>query len=346
MTRGAMKTAWSKAMKRIVVAAIVAVFAVALVGSGAWPFPNFGTSETPESITIGILPVEASGLLYIAEDQGYFTQNGLNVTLQDYDNGAATLDGLQRGDVDMALAAEYPLVVMAFNGSQIKIIGCVDRYEYFYLIGRKDRGIVNISDIRGKKIGLPFKTAVEFNLGRFLDLRGMKMSDVTVVNMNVSQSWDVLEAGTVDAIVSWSPYAEIARDHLGSDATVWPVQNSQPSYALVNCRDAWIAENPGPINRFLKALDEANVYAMGYPTEAKGIIKKRLNYTDEQVETAWKRNQYSLSLDQSLITAMEDEGRWMIKNNLTSAEKIPDFLEYIYTKGLEEVKPGSVNIIS
>jgi NitT/TauT family transport system substrate-binding protein len=46
----------------------------------------------------------------------------------------------------------------------------------------------------------------------------------------------------------------------------------------------------------------------------------------------------------SLVTAMEDEGRWMIKNNLTSAEKIPDFRNYIYTKGLEEVKPEAVNI--
>ena len=41
MIRGAIKTAWSKAMKRIVVAAIAAVFAIALVGSGAWPLPEF-----------------------------------------------------------------------------------------------------------------------------------------------------------------------------------------------------------------------------------------------------------------------------------------------------------------
>ena len=42
---------------------------------------------------------------------------------------------------------------------------------------------------------------------------------------------------------------------------------------------------------------------------------------------------------------MEDEGRWMIDNNLTSEKTIPDFRGYIYTKGLEEVKPESLNII-
>jgi hypothetical protein len=42
---------------------------------------------------------------------------------------------------------------------------------------------------------------------------------------------------------------------------------------------------------------------------------------------------------------MEDEGRWMINNNLTSEKTIPDFRDYIYLKGLDEVKPEAVNII-
>jgi hypothetical protein len=46
----------------------------------------------------------------------------------------------------------------------------------------------------------------------------------------------------------------------------------------------------------------------------------------------------------SLVTAMEDEARWMIINNLTSERTMPNFRDYIYTKGLKEVKPESVNI--
>jgi NitT/TauT family transport system substrate-binding protein len=60
----------------------------------------------------------------------------------------------------------------------------------------------------------------------------------------------------------------------------------------------------------------------------------------------WPENHFSLSLDQSLILAMEDEARWMIKNNLTSERTIPDFRDYIYTNGLSTVKPWSVSIIS
>lgn len=57
-------------------------------------------------------------------------------------------------------------------------------------------------------------------------------------------------------------------------------------------------------------------------------------------------NHFSLSLDQSLILTMEDEARWMIKNNLTAEREIPDFRDYIYTRGLDDVKPGSVSVIN
>jgi NitT/TauT family transport system substrate-binding protein len=59
----------------------------------------------------------------------------------------------------------------------------------------------------------------------------------------------------------------------------------------------------------------------------------------------WPEHQFSLTLDQGLVAAMEDETRWMIANNLTAATQVPDFLNYIYLDGLEAIKPEAVNII-
>jgi hypothetical protein len=42
---------------------------------------------------------------------------------------------------------------------------------------------------------------------------------------------------------------------------------------------------------------------------------------------------------------MEDEARWMIRNNLTTEKQVPDFLDYIREDGLKAVKPEAVNII-
>jgi NitT/TauT family transport system substrate-binding protein len=60
--------------------------------------------------------------------------------------------------------------------------------------------------------------------------------------------------------------------------------------------------------------------------------------------TVWPKHHFSLSLDQSLLIAMNDEGRWMIINNLTTEKTLPYFQDYINTRGLVEVKPEAVNI--
>ena len=59
----------------------------------------------------------------------------------------------------------------------------------------------------------------------------------------------------------------------------------------------------------------------------------------------WSRNQLALSLDQSLILAMEDEARWMMRSGLTTETTVPDFAAYVYSEALQDVKPEAVNII-
>ena len=42
---------------------------------------------------------------------------------------------------------------------------------------------------------------------------------------------------------------------------------------------------------------------------------------------------------------MEDEASWLIENGLTDATEVPNYLDFIYLQGLEEVQPGAVTII-
>lgn len=70
-----------------------------------------------------------------------------------------------------------------------------------------------------------------------------------------------------------------------------------------------------------------------------------MNFDATYTEIIWPRYQFSLSLDQSLITAMEDESRWMIKNNLTNEKTVPNFMNHIYVDALKAIRPEGVKII-
>jgi NitT/TauT family transport system substrate-binding protein len=172
------------------------------------------------------------------------------------------------------------------------------------------------------------------------------MQDITLVDVRTPDGWvNAVADGDIDAISTAQPYANAAKDRLGKDAIVWPAQSSQPLFALVIATDGWITGHPGSATRFLTSLAEAEEYAGLHPAEARSIVQHRLDLDTGYMDTVWEQNHFSLTLDQSLVLAMEDEARWMIANNLTNAAAVPDFRRYLYPEALEAVKPGSVNII-
>lgn len=336
-------------MKKNVAAAIAVIAVIALAGLGGLILLDSqkSTVKPVESITVAYAPYEVSALLWIAEDLSFFEENGLNLTLRRYDSGAASIDGMINGEADISVgASEFPLVRKAFQNARVQAVGNIDKGDFIYIVARKDRGIGNVSDLKGKKVGTAIGTAAEFHLGRFLALHGMTKQDITLVDIKTPEGWvNAVANGSIDAISTAQPYANAARDRLGNKAVFWPAQSSQPVFSLIISTDDWITEHPELIERFLASLAKADEYAIIHPAEARAIVQRRLNLDAGYMDTVWQQNQFSLSLDQSLVLAMEDEARWMINNNLTNATKVPDFRDYIYTKGLEEVKPESVNII-
>jgi len=306
-----------------------------------------GYSRQDKSIVVSYAPFQTLALLWTADEQGFFAHNGLSVTLREYTTGAGSLSGILNGEANIAVGpAEFPLVATAFKKEGIRILGCVDKVEHIAIVARKDRGIEKPSDLKGRIVGTTIGTIAEFYLARFLELNGMSMQNITVVDLKTPEEWvNAVVNGEIDAVVTAQPYADLARNGLGVNAVVWPAQSSQPMYALIVAADEWITEEPELVNRFLKSLAQAEEYVVRNPTEVQAMLQRHLSLGASQMETLWSQNQYGLSLDQSLVTAMEDEARWMIANKLTNERQVPNFLEYISEDPLKEIVPGAVDII-
>jgi ABC-type nitrate/sulfonate/bicarbonate transport system substrate-binding protein len=302
-------------------------------------------SGTMESITLGATLLESTGSIFVAQDQHFFEDNGLNVTIKYYDVGLNSVNAMLMGQVDMALSAEYILVGTSLNHQKTQTIGSIAKTEFAYVVARKDRGIENISDLYGKNVGVVRGTVLEFYLGQLLELQGLRISDVSLVNITLAQSADVIINDKVDAVITFPPYVETIQQQLGDNAIVWAGQGTQSLYGVVTCRNDWITQHPELVKRFLTAIKQTDEYMNQHPNQAKAIVQKTMNFTDDYMKTVWARNEFSLSLDQSLVVAMENEARWIINSKLTNETTVPDFTNYIYFKGLTSVKPESVNVI-
>jgi len=82
--------------------------------------------------------------------------------------------------------------------------------------------------------------------------------------------------GDVDAVIVLHNYVDPIVEGLSGDIKIWPGQNGQAADALLACRNAWIAGHSESINRFLKALDQAEAYTIKHQDEAKA--KQRRSY--------------------------------------------------------------------
>jgi len=310
----------------------------------SWSCTKGDRSGKVETITIGVPPLEQNALLYVADHEKFFAKNGLQVVIKEYDSGVTAIDGMLKNEADVAESAEFPFVRAVFQKEEIRIIACNDQFENDYLVGRKDRGIAKISDLKGKRIGLSLKTISEFYLGRFLALNGMSLRDVVLVDLPPAQYVKAIAAGEVDGIIAWQPYIHrIQKD--ASAGVLWPAQSSQAAFGVLVCRSGWVRQYPDTVKRLLKSLAEAEDYLVRYPERARAIVQKGLNYDESYVARIWPQHRFALSLEQTLVVAMKDEGQWMINNDLTLEKAIPDFAGYLYTDGLKAIKPEAVNII-
>jgi NitT/TauT family transport system substrate-binding protein len=299
----------------------------------------------PISLTIGMPTLETNTLIYIAEDMDYFERNGLKVTRKKYDSGGAAVPGLIRKEVDLALASEFVAVYHLLQQQEIRVLGSIDRFEDMFLIARKSQGIAKITDLKKRMIGVPLGTIAEFYLSRYFTLHGVNLGGATIRDVRPDDAAEALAAGEMDAVVTWHPYLDRIMDRYGGDVILWPIQGSQLTYWNIIGRTVWTEANGQTIDRFLRAILQAEEYAFHHPEETKAIVKKRLGYSDAYLAKVWRDNQFCLSLDESLISAMEDEARWVISRDPTGEKTIPDFVNDAYLKGLSALQPEAVNII-
>ena len=336
-------------MKKAISVFIAAVMFVVALGIG---ISAGGCQEQPakytgpvEKITLAAYAGDTGALVYVAQEQGYFADNGLDVTIKDYEAGKLAADALLAGEADICTSADFVLVSNSFEHDNLRILGTVAVANLIELVARKDTGINQPSDLRGKRVGTTQKSAAEFFLGTLLIFNGLSLQDVEVVNLKPSEIVDAVVNGDIDAGFTWEPNIFEVKSRLGANAISWPGQSGQDFYFILLTKEKFIEENPQVIQRFLQALIRAEEFMKENETEAREFTKTRFNYESSYIDYIWPKHDFTVVLPQALIIAMEYQARWRIDNKLTDATEIPNYLDFIYMDALEAVKPEAVGII-
>lgn len=281
----------------------------------------------------------------VAKEKGYFKQNGLNVQIVNFESGPAAVKDLLDGKVDIAVAADFVGVSNIFTNNNLRIISQASRHKVWQIVGRKDKGIQKISDLKGKRIGVTRKGAGEFYLSQFLNFNNLNVKDITLIDLSPTEMINQLKSGQIDAAVIFDPHAYNLVNQLRTNSISWSVQGDRETFALVYTTEQFIKAHPDVVVRYIQSLIQAEQYFNSSPQVAEDFIVNTLHYDRKYVSYMWPNFTFTQTLDQELLLAMEDQARFVIKNNLTAPKTVPNYLNYIYFSALEKIDLERITII-
>jgi sulfonate transport system substrate-binding protein len=324
--------------------------ALAALAIGGYFVMRDQAAHTPadplEKITIAYSSTPDSTLAQIAQTKGYYLQEGLDVTPQKYPYGKVALDAVLEGKADFATVAEMPVMFAIMNGGKVTVIATIQTSFLNYAIfARKDRGILTPRDLKRQKIAVTSGTSLDFFMDAFLAAQGIFRKDVTVVHMMPEKMAEAVERGNVDAIVAWSYIVIQVQKKLGDKGiTFYDDDLYTQTFNVVTTQD-YVRTRPENVKKMLRALVKAETFVAQNPAEAQVIVADFSNMDKTIIREIWAIENFSVTLDQSLLLAMEDESQWAINSRLTDKRQIPNYLNFIYCDGLESVKPDAVRIL-
>jgi len=301
---------------------------------------------TKEKVTVGIARSLLSTAVYIAQKQGFFSDEGLDVTVKEYGSGKKATQALFAGEIDISTVSDMPVVLNSFKRQDFCIFATFAySYPFVKVIARRDKGIRTGADLKGKKVGANWGTSSHFFLGVFLIHNRLSISDVEMINIKTIDLPAALKNNEVDAISVWQLYTQEAMQLLGDNAIELPsaeIYRTTFSFAVMK---RFGKEHPKILQKILRAIDKACAFIRKDREKAQEIITAIFSIDKNTVSPLLDGMEFDISLDQSLLVGWDEIARWAIANKLVDHEMFPDYLNYICPNALEAVKPESITII-
>ena len=314
----------------------IALFLIVILVSGVvfcgcmTPTPPVMPAVTPaatpalQTVKVAYSPTTANGPLYIAKEEGYFAEQGVNVELEKYQSPAAALPVLIHGDIAVSTGPlKIGLINALAKGEHVRIVAdkgrIIDGYcDPYALMVRKDlyeQGIIrNVSDLKGKKIS---QRDSDYDLFNVLALGNLSNKDVETMDMDWNMVVPAFRSGAIDAALITDPYMTQALDS-GSAVVLVPGKDFLPDWPLpVYYGPAILDKDPELGKRFMVGyLKGVKQYNEGKTERNLAILQ---NYTKLDRDILNRSCWYPIAADGYLPKKpVHDYMNWMYANKKIS----------------------------
>ena len=195
-------------MKKIV-AIVLAVLSMAVVAGCGISKEAGSNKQNLQPITIGLMPDTDSVPFIIAQEKGYFKEEGLEVNLQQYKSAMDRDSALQSGNLDGAVSDILAVAFAKSGGFDVKVTSFTD--GSYKLIASKDSGIQDVKGLAGKDVSVSRNTIIEYVTDQILAKENMDGDSINkVIIPQIPTRLEMLQNGKLAAATLPEPMASIA----------------------------------------------------------------------------------------------------------------------------------------
>jgi NitT/TauT family transport system substrate-binding protein len=224
-----------------------------------------GSSEELTPITVGILPIAGLAPLYYGVEQGYFEEEGLDVSMEVGSSGSELAPLVLENDYQFAVGEYLSLMQARENDVPVQVVSNLtngadapDQAINALLVG-PGSGIDGVDDLPGRTIAVNGLGGIEeVAIRAVLDEQGVEGPDVEFTEIPFPNMNAAVEAGEVDGAAQVEPFITLG-EQAGLVNLFDPFYEALPAMplGLFFASETWLEDNADLAEAFNRALQRS-----------------------------------------------------------------------------------------
>ncbi|MFI5914396.1 ABC transporter substrate-binding protein [Dactylosporangium sp. NPDC051541] len=316
------------------VLAVAATAALLLAGCG----DNDGAGSTPTSsggttkIKVGVIAIVDVAPIYLGVKQGFFTAEGLDVTLETAQGGAAIVPAVVSGQYQFGFSNTVSLLLASSQGLPLKVAAAgvastgTDGKDFGAVIVKAGSPIKTAKDLAGKKVAVnTLKNINTTTVNNVVKRDGGDPSKISYTELAFPDITAAIGKGDVDAgqvvepfltIATGQGYRQVVSNYAGTDPDL--------TVGMYFTSQQFAAGNAKVVTAFTAAMRKSMEYAQAHPDEVRAVLS---TYTklDPAVQAKLTLPKWPSAVDKDSVQVLADlaKGDGLITKPLTLDALLP-----------------------
>lgn len=237
------------------------------------------TGEGLTELTIAVMPIVDVAPIYLGIEQGFFEDEGLELTLETQTGGAAAVPGVVAGDFDLAFGNLVSVMVARDQGLDLTLVAPAsgtsadpDR-DYTAVIVPDDSDIRTAADLAGARVSVNNLSNIgDTTIRGVVEADGGDASTIDFTEVPFPDVESSLANGHIDAGWSNDPFLTASLDD-GYRVVAWNYHDTHPSLLAAGffTTEATLEQRADVVDAFTAAMLRANEFATENPDEVRRV---------------------------------------------------------------------------